>query len=294
MMQYKKREKYHGYLYIMPWILGFFLLTLYPFLASMVYSVTNFDIFSYTFVGLKNYKTIFTVDRIFRTSLSRTLLYTIIAVPLKLVAALLMATLLANHLKGIGIFRTIYYIPSLLGSSVALSILWKYLFKSDGLVNMLLAVLGVAGPDWLGDYNTTFFTMLLLPMWQMGSPMILFLAALKTVPKELIEAASIDGAGRIRRYFKIVLPIISPVVFFNIIMQTIEIIQLFTPAYIITKGGPVKSTYFYSLFLYDTAFRDFKMGYASALSWILFLIIITFTIVLFRYSGNWVYYEDEK
>ena len=287
-----KTEKFHGFLYISPWLLGFLLLTLYPFGASIFYSFTDFDMFSLDFVGLENYIRIFTEDQTFRISITRTLLYTVIAVPLKLMAALIVATLLARPLIGIGIFRAIFYIPSLLGSSVALSIIWKYIFKADGLLNLVLAAIGINGANWLGDYTLTFSTMLLLPVWQMGSPMIIFLAALKTVPQELLEAASIDGAGSLRKYFRITLPMISPVIFFNIIMQTIEIIQLFTPAYIITKGGPVRSTYFYSLFMYDTAFRDFKMGYASALSWVLFVIIIGFTLVFFRFSGRWVYYED--
>lgn len=287
-----KTEKFHGFLYISPWLLGFLLLTLYPFGASIFYSFTDFDMFSMDFVGLGNYIRIFTEDQTFRTSITRTLLYTVIAVPLKLMAALIVATLLARPLIGIGIFRAVFYIPSLLGSSVALSIIWKYIFKADGLLNLVLAAMGINGANWLGDYTLTFSTMLLLPVWQMGSPMIIFLAALKTVPQELLEAASIDGAGSLRKYFRITLPMISPVIFFNIIMQTIEIIQLFTPAYIITKGGPVRSTYFYSLFMYDTAFRDFKMGYASALSWVLFVIIIGFTLVFFRFSGRWVYYED--
>ncbi len=292
MAQKHRLERYHGYLYIAPWLIGFLVLTLYPFVTSLFYSFTKYDIFSWEFAGLKNYVDIFTKDKIFANSLRRTLIYTVIAVPLKLAIALAMATLLARPLRGIGLFRTVYYVPSLLGSSVALSIIWKYLFKSDGLVNMLLKVIGVTGPNWLGDYHITFWTMVLLPMWQMGSPMVIFLAALKTVPEELTEAASIDGANPIQRYFGITLPMISPVIFFNIIMQTIEIIQLFTPAYIITKGGPAKSTYLYALMLYDTSFRDFKMGYASALSWVLFVIIIAFTLLLFRKSSSWVYYKD--
>lgn len=292
MFQKRRLDKYCGYLYIAPWLIGFLVLTIYPFITSIFYSFTDYDIFSYKFIGFGNYAKIFTDDAIFLNSLKRTLLYTVIAVPLKLAMALAMATLLQQGIKGIGFFRTVYYIPSLLGSSVALSIIWKYLFKSDGLVNMLLNAIGIAGPNWLGDYNITFYTMVLLPMWQMGSPMVIFLAALKTVPEELKEAARIDGANKWQQYFKITLPMISSVIFFNIIMQTIEIIQLFTPAYIITKGGPVKSTYLYSLMLYDTSFRDFKMGYASALSWILFMIIIVFTLLLFKKSGSWVYYED--
>lgn len=292
-MSVKRLRSFHGYIYILPWLIGFFVLTLYPFIQSLIYSFTNYDIFHYEFVGLQNYIDIFTSDKIFSNSLSRTLLYTVITVPLKLFVALMIATLLTRPLKGIGLFRTIFYMPSLLGSSVALAIIWKYLFKSDGVINILLKTVGLGTVNWLGDYHIALYTMMLLPVWQMGSSMVIFLAALKTVPSELLEAARIDGASNFQCYYRITIPVISPVIFFNIVMQTIEIIQMFTPAYIITKGGPVKSTYFYALFVYDTSFRDFKMGYASALSWILFVIIIAFTFLLFRYSNSWVHYEDE-
>ena len=285
---------YHGYLYIAPWLIGFFLLTLYPFIMSLFYSFTNFDMFSYRWVGLDNYIKIFANDKIFVNSLTRTLLYTAVTVPLKLMMALGVALLLSRGLKGIGIYRTVFYVPSLLGSSVALAVIWKYVFKSDGLLNMLLQAAGITGLNWLGDYKIAMYTLMLLPMWQMGSPMVLFLAALKTVPHELVEASCIDGANRWQTFRNVTLPIISPVIFFNIIMQTIELIQMFTPAYIITKGGPVKSTYFYSLLLYDTSFRDFKMGYASALSWVIFIIIIAFTLLMFKRSGSWVHYDDAK
>lgn len=205
-----------------------------------------------------------------------------------------MVALMLNKIRrGRTLFYTIFYLPSILGSSVALAILWKYLFKKDGLVNLLLGAIGIQGENWLGNPSLALPVMMLLPLWQMGAPMVLFLAALKNVPQDLIEAAKIDGAKKVRIFFKITLPMISPIIFFNVIMQTIEIIQIFTPAYLITKGGPIKQTYLYSLYLYDTAFRDMKVGYASALSWILFLIIITFTLVFFSLSGKWVYYSDD-
>ncbi len=293
-MSLKRLRMYHGYLYIAPWLFGFFLLTLYPFIMSLFYSFTDFDMFSYQWTGLNNYIKLVTNDKVFLNSLTRTLLYTAISVPLKLAMALGVALMLARALKGIGVYRTVFYIPSLLGSSVALAIIWKYVFKSDGLLNMLLHAVGINGLNWLGDYKIAIFTLMLLPMWQMGSPMVLFLAALKTVPAELVEASRIDGATKRQTFLHVTLPIISPVIFFNIIMQTIELIQMFTPAYIITKGGPVKTTYFYSLLLYDTSFRDFKMGYASALSWVIFLIIIVFTLLMFKRSGRWVHYDDAK
>ncbi len=288
-----KKDKYLGYLYIAPWLLGFLVLTLYPFIVSLFYSFTEYNVFSLKFVGLDNYINIFTKDKLFFNSLSKTLLYTVISVPLKLSVALLVAVVLNKLRRGRGIFYTIFYLPSILGSSVALAILWKYIFKYDGLINLLLGAIGIKGPNWIGDPNLALYVMMLLPLWQMGAPMVLFLAALKNVPVDVLEAARIDGARPKKIFFKITFPLISPIVFFNLIMQTIEIIQIFTPAYLITKGGPVKQTYLYSLYLYDTAFRDSKMGYASALSWILFVIIITFTMILFGHSKKWVFYGDE-
>ena len=289
-----RKQKYLGYLYIAPWLIGFFVLTLYPFVVSLLYSFTDYDMFQMDFVGLKNYKEIFTTDNTAMDSLGRTLLYTVVSVPLKLAMALTVALMLNKIRKGRGVFYTVFYLPSILGSSVALAILWKYVFKKDGLVNLLLGVIGIEGPNWLGNPDLALPVMMLLPLWQMGAPMVIFLAALKNVPTDLTEAARIDGAGPFRIFWKITLPMISPIIFFNAIMQTIEIIQIFTPAYLVTKGGPVKSTYLYSLYLYDTAFRDMKVGYASALSWILFSIIITFTLVFFSLSGKWVYYSDER
>ena len=280
-----RKQKYLGYLYIAPWLIGFFVLTLYPFVVSLLYSFTDYDMFQME---------IFTTDNTAMESLGRTLLYTVVSVPLKLVMALAVALMLNKIRRGRGVFYTVFYLPSILGSSVALAILWKYVFKKDGLVNLLLGVIGIEGPNWLGNPDLALPVMMLLPLWQMGAPMVIFLAALKNVPTDLTEAARIDGAGPFRIFWKITLPMISPIIFFNAIMQTIEIIQIFTPAYLVTKGGPVKSTYLYSLYLYDTAFRDMKVGYASALSWILFSIIITFTLVFFSLSGKWVYYSDER
>ena len=289
-----KKDKYLGYIYIAPWVAGFCILTLYPFLVSFIYSFTEYDMFHIRFTGFKNYINIFTTDTAFAGSLAKTLLYTAISVPLKLCMALFVAIML-NRLKCLkGIYYTIFYLPSILGSSVGLAILWKYIFKKDGLLNMLLTTVNLSGPNWLGDPNLVLYVMMLLPLWQMGAPMVLFLAALKNVPADIMEAARIDGARPFQIFKNITLPMISPIIFFNIIMQTIEIIQLFTPAYLITKGGPMKQTYLYSLYLYDTAFRDMRIGYASSLSWILFIIIITFTLMFFALSKKWVFYGDES
>lgn len=289
-----KKDKYLGYCFIAPWLLGFLVLTLYPFVVSFVYSFTDYDMFKMQFAGLQNYIDIFTKDKIFMGSLGKTLLYTAISVPLKLLVALLVAMMLNKLKRGRAVYYTIFYLPSILGSSVALAVLWKYVFKKDGLLNLLLGAVGISGANWLGDPNLVLYVMMLLPLWQMGAPMVLFLAALKNVPVDLTEAARIDGARPFQVFKSITLPMISPIIFFNAIMQTIEIIQIFTPAYLITKGGPVKQTYLYSLYLYDTAFRDLRIGYASALSWILFAVIITFTLVFFALSKKWVYYGDEK
>ena len=291
-MKSRKKENM-GYLYIAPWLIGFVVLTLYPFVVSFGYSFTNYDMFKMDFVGIRNYANIFQNDKTALSSLGKTLFYTAVSVPLKLFVALMVALMLNKIRRGRTLFYTIFYLPSILGSSVALAILWKYLFKKDGLVNLLLGAIGIQGENWLGNPSLALPVMMLLPLWQMGAPMVLFLAALKNVPQDLIEAAKIDGAKKVRIFFKITLPMISPIIFFNVIMQTIEIIHIFTPAYLITKGGPIKQTYLYSLYLYDTAFRDMKVGYASALSWILFLIIITFTLVFFSLSGKWVYYSDD-
>ena len=288
------KDKYQGYLYISPWLIGFLILTLYPFVVSFMYSFTDYDMFRMDFVGLKNYIDIFTTDNLFLLSLSKTILYTVVSVPLKISMALLVAVLLNKLARGRAIYYIIFYLPSVLGSSVALAILWKYIFKKDGLLNLLLEAVGITGSNWLGDPKLVLYVMMLLPLWQMGAPMVIFLAALKNVPADLVEAARIDGAGKIKIFFRITFPIISPIVFFNMLMQTIEIIQIFTPAYLITKGGPMKETYLYSLYLYDTAFRDSKIGYASALSWILFTIIIGFTLVFFKLSNKWVFYGDEQ
>ena len=289
-----KKDKYLGYCFIAPWLLGFLVLTLYPFVVSFVYSFTDYDMFKMQFAGLQNYIDIFTKDKIFMGSLGKTLLYTAVSVPLKLLEALLVAMMLNKLKRGRAVYYTIFYLPSILGSSVALAVLWKYVFKKDGLLNLLLGAVGISGANWLGDPNLVLYVMMLLPLWQMGAPMVLFLAALKNVPVDLTEAARIDGARPFQVFKSITLPMISPIIFFNAIMQTIEIIQIFTPAYLITKGGPVKQTYLYSLYLYDTAFRDLRIGYASALSWILFAVIITFTLVFFALSKKWVYYGDEK
>ncbi|MEK3913745.1 sugar ABC transporter permease [Paenibacillus sp. FSL H7-0331] len=286
-------KKYVGLLYISPWLIGFIILTLYPFFASLYYSFTDYNMIRPpSFVGFTNYIDIFTNDRDFYKSLWVTFLYVLMAVPAKLAFALLVAIILNRSMKGIGIFRTVYYLPSILGGSIAVSVLWKFLFMREGLVNQLMSYLSIPPIDWLGDPKLALFTITLLPVWEFGSSMVLFLAGLKQVPKELYEAAKVDGASKARTFFSVTLPLLTPIILFNLIMQTIGAFQQFTAAFVITGGGPVKSTYLYGLMLYDNAFHYFKMGYASALSWILFIIIMTFTFILLKTSNRWTHYED--
>ncbi|MEI7028159.1 carbohydrate ABC transporter permease [Paenibacillus sp. y28] len=287
------RKQVAGLLYISPWLLGFLVLTLYPFGASLYYSFTDYSMVREPgFIGFKNYVEIVTRDPDFYKSLKATAYYVFMAVPAKLIFALLVAMVLNLPLKGIGLFRTVYYLPSILGGSIAVSVLWKFLFMREGLVNRVLSYAAVEPIDWLGNPKLALFTISLLPVWEFGSSMIIFLAGLKQVPKELYEAAIMDGSSRISTFFRITLPLLTPVILFNLVMQTIGAFQQFTSAFVITGGGPVKSTYLYGMMLYDNAFHYFKMGYASALSWILFLIILAFTFLLLKSSNRWAHYED--
>ncbi|HCU30264.1 MAG: sugar ABC transporter permease [Sphaerochaeta sp.] len=289
----RKRYNYTGYLYILPWIIGFLLLQLVPLINSFWYSFTNFQLLGDPkFLGLENYKKIFTADPTFLQSLKVTSYYVLIAVPLKISFALVIAIILNQNIKGINLFRTLYYIPSILGGSVAISVLWKYLFMNQGVVNNLIGQFGFKAVDWLGDPRFALGTISLVTVWQFGSSMLLFLAGLKQIPVSQYEAARIDGAGRMRIFWQITIPELSPIILFNLIMQMINAFQDFTSAFVITQGGPLKSTYLYGLMLYDQGFKFFKMGYSSALSWILFAIILFFTSLTFRSSESWVHYGD--
>ena len=284
-----------AYLYIAPWLIGFLCLTFLPFVSTFVFSFTDYSVLRPPkFVGLANYVKMFTEDDLFPKSLWVTTKYVFISVPLKLAFALLVAIILNKNIRGIGLYRTIYYMPSIFGGSVALSILWRMLFQGDGFINRLLATVGIMGPDWLGDQRFSLITISLLQVWQFGSSMVLFLAALKQVPEYLYEAARIDGAGKLRIFRSITLPLITPIVFFNLVMQTVNAFQSFTTAFVITSGGPLHSTYLYAILLYDNAFKYFKMGYASALSWVLFMILMVVTALLFRSSSGWMHYMDTE
>lgn len=282
-----------AFVFLAPWIIGFLVFQAYPFLASAVYSFTDLSMLKeYKFIGLKNYQQIFTRDQNFVQSMKVTVIYVLVSVPVKLAFALFIAMLLNMKVKGIGIFKTLYYLPSILGGSVGIAILWRFLFNKSGFVNLLFSKIGLPAVDWLGSPKVSLLTISLLAVWQFGSSMILFLAALKQIPRDLYEAAQVDGAGRVRIFFTITLPMITPIVLFNIVMQMINAFQEFSAPFLITKGGPLKATYLYGLMLYDTAFTYLKMGYASALSWIMFIIIMILTALIFKSSEYWTFYQD--
>ncbi|UKS27966.1 sugar ABC transporter permease [Paenibacillus sp. HWE-109] len=282
-----------GLLYIAPWLIGFLVLQLYPFGASLMYSFTNYSITNVPkFVGLDNYIAMFTKDNNFYKSLSTTIAYVFISVPMKLIFALMVALLLNVKLKMVNLYRTLFYLPSILGGSVAVSILWRFLFMKEGMVNRLLDTVHLPAINWLGSPKIALFTLSLLSVWQFGSSMVLFLAGLKQVPSELYEAGRVDGASKFRMFFTITLPLITPIVFFNIIMQLVNAFQDFTGAFVVTNGGPMNSTYLFALKLYDEGFKFYRMGYASALSWVLFVLILVVTAIIFKTSKYWTYYED--
>lgn len=287
--------KYIGLIFISPWLVGFLAFQLYPLISSFVYSFTDYSILrSASFIGFDNFVRLFTIDPDFLHSIKVTFLYALMAVPGKLSFALIIALLLNIRINGMNFYRTLYYLPSILGGSVALSALWRLMFMKTGVVNQILGRIGLPTPDWLGSPDIALFTISSLEVWQFGSSMVLFLAALKQVPTELYEAAKVDGATSRTSFFRITLPLITPIIFFNLIMQTINALQAFTSAFVITNGGPVKSTYLTGMKLYNEGFNNFKMGYASAISWILFAIILVLTLLIFKSSNSWVHYNDKE
>ena len=267
-----------GYILILPWIIGIICFQLWPIIHSFLMSFTNYNLLNEpSFIALDNYGKMFQ-DDVFYQSVKVTFKYVFIAVPAKIVFALCIALILNMKIKGIGIFRTVYYIPSILGSSIAVAILWKALFVKDGVINALLAQVGIQGVSWLGNPKYTLFTISLLTVWQFGSSMVVFLAGLKQIPSSLYEAASVDGAGRMAKFIHITLPGIMPMMSFNILMQTINAFQMFAAPYTIFngRGGPLNSAMLYVIYLYQHAFKYFNVGYASALSWALLVMIAGF------------------
>lgn len=283
-----------GYAFLIPWIIGFLVFKLIPFLFSLYYSFTDYNLFNekINFIGLANYINIFSSSK-YMKSFGVTFRYAFLTVPLKLIFALFIAYILNYKIKGVKLFRTAYYIPSILGGSVAISVVWSFMWQTDGLVNQILGVFGIARVNWLGDARFALLVVSLLRVWQFGSAMVIFLAALKGVPEELYEAASIDGAGKTRQFFKVTLPMISPIIFYNLITQLVQAFQEFNGPYIVTRGGPLGSTTLISLLIYNNAFKTYDMGFASALSWLLFIISAFFTFIAFTSQKYWVHYGDE-
>ena len=285
-----------GYLFISPWLIGFVLFTLGPFLASLFLSMTNWQVVGrWNVVGLANYVRLLSgQDNIFLEALRVTFIYSIIRVPLSQIIALALATLLNQRIKARPFFRTIFYLPAVTDSA-AMAYLWATVFSSQsGFVNNLLAVFGIQGPNWLYSVEWSLYTLIIISLWNVGTSMLIYLAALQGVPESLHEAAMIDGAGVWARFRHDTVPMITPAIFFNVVLGFIGSFQVFTAAFIITAGGPGYSTTFYILYLYRTAFLDLKMGYASALAWILFVIILILTVIQMYLSRRWVYYEGES
>ncbi|MCR4401242.1 MAG: sugar ABC transporter permease [Firmicutes bacterium] len=288
------RETRDFYLCILPWLVGFSVLTLGPMVVSLYYSLCEYNILQPpTWVGLANYVAIFTDDPLFWTALYNTAYYTLFAVPLGVAGSLALALLLNQRVRGVRVFRTIFYMPSIM-PAVASSILWIWLFNPQhGLVNRLLSVVGVKGPLWLADPVWSKPALILMGLWGIGGGMVIFLAGLQGVPRHLYEAAVVDGATPWQQFIHVTLPMLSPTLFFSIVMGIIGSFQVFTQSYVMTQGGPLNSTLFYVLYLYRTAFEFFQMGYASALAWILFVILVSFTFLQLRLSRRWVYYEGD-
>lgn len=283
-----------GFVYVIPWLIGFLVFKFWPFASSLYYSFTDYNLFNSTinFVGLKNYTAIVETAR-YAKAFMVTFKYAFMTVPLKLIFALFIAYILNFKIKGVNLFRTAYYIPSILGGSVAIAVLWQFLFQTDGLVNQVIAIFGASPINWLGNSKYTLFVVSLLRVWQFGSAMVIFLAALKGVPQDLYEAASIDGASKTRQFFSITVPLISPVIFYNLVTQLCQAFQEFNGPYIITKGGPMGSTTLISLLIYNNAFKTYDMGLASAMAWLLFIIVAVLTLISFASQKFWVYYGDE-
>ena len=284
-----------GYAYIAIWIIGFLVFKFYPFMSSLFYSFTNYNLFkeSVENIGFANYEKIVDTAKYLKSYIV-TFKYAFMTVPLKLLFALFIAYLLNFKIKGINLFRTAYYIPSILGGSVAIAVLWQFLFQNEGLVNTIIGLFGVKPVNWLGSPDYALFVICLLRVWQFGSAMVIFLAALKGVPQDLYEAASIDGAGKFTQFLKITIPLITPVIFYNLVTQLCQAFQEFNGPFMITKGGPLGSTTLISILIYQNAFKTYDMGLASAMAWLLFLIVAVLTAVSFISQKHWVYYGDEE
>lgn len=289
-----KSDKVAAYVFILPFIIGFVGFICFPMLMSFVFSFTRYNILSSPkFIGIENYVKMFTDDPLFWKSFSVTMYYVFFSVPLKLVMALLVALLLARKSRASGFYRAVFYLPSIIGSSVAVAILWRRFFASDGVFNSILGLFSLdVDIPWLGRVDTAIWTLILLSVWQFGSSMLIFLAGLKQIPVHLYEAATIDGAGNWTKFRKITLPMLSPTIFFNLINQLINGFMAFTQSYIITEGKPLNSTLFYTVYMYQNSFKYNKLGYGCAMAWFMVLVVGSLTAILFISQKKWVYYES--
>ncbi len=291
----ERKNMLAGYAFIFPVVVGLVVFTAIPFFYSLYLAFTDYNgLQAPVWVGLQNFITMFTDDDKFWLSLGITLKFAIVQVPLKLGFALLVAMLLSKAAKGVGAYRVAFYIPSVLGGSVAIAMTWKILWGVNGPVNSLLGVFGMEPVNFLKNMDTALYVLILLGVWQFGSSMLIFLAGIKDIPQIYYEAALMDGAGPIQRFFKITLPLLSPSIFFNLINGIIGSLQAFNSAYLITAGGPMNSTLYYGLNLYNQAFEYSKFGYASAMAWFLLLIIAALTAFIFRSSSGWVFYQSDQ
>lgn len=290
---FMNKESTAGVVLTLPFILGFLLFMIVPMGISFYYSFCDYNILApAVFVGLKNYIKAFTDDSVFFKTLGVTLYYAFVSVPLRLVFALMVAMILLKTTKISGFYRAVYYLPSIIGGSVAVSILWKRMFASDGVINKILAFFGIhTGFSWLGDKHTAIWVLVILAVWQFGSSMLIFLASLKQIPQTLYEAAKVDGANNVSQFFKITLPLLTPTIFFNLVMQLINGFLAFTQCYIITQGKPMDSTLFYTVYMYQQSFEYYNTGYGAALAWIMLIILGLVTLLLFKTKKFWVYSE---
>nr|SBO92726.1 sugar ABC transporter, permease protein [Nonomuraea gerenzanensis] len=292
-----RREARAAYLFLAPWFVGLLVITIGPIFASLYLSFTDYSLLEEAqWVGFDNYVKMFTEDERFMNSLWVTTVYVIVSVPLQLAFALALALVLDRGLRGLSFYRSVFYLPSLLGGSVAIAILWRKVFGADGLVNAVLAMFGIEGPGWVGHPDYALGTLILLHVWTFGAPMIIFLAGLRQIPSSYYEAASVDGAGKWRQFKSITIPLLTPIIFFNLVLELIKSFQSFTQAFIVSggKGGPADSTLFYTLYLYLEGFKNYDMGYAAAMAWVLLIIIAGLTGVNFLASKYWVFYGDTK
>lgn len=292
----RRRNDRIAYLFLAPWLIGMVGITLGPLLASLGLSFTHYDLFTNPrWTGLANYRQLFSGDPEFLQSLRVSVVYVVVSVPAVLIISLALAMLLNRGLRGLTVYRALFYLPSLLGGSVAIAVLWRQVFGSAGIVNQILALAHIHGPSWIGTPSTALYTLVSLGVWQFGATMIIFLAGLRQIPQSLYESAHVDGAGRLSRFRHITVPMLSPVIFFNGLLGLIRAFQVFTSAYVVSggSGGPAGSTLLYALYLYQQGFVDYNMGYAAAMAWILLLMVAVLTGLAFVSARYWVHYGDE-